>query len=110
MPEHPPTTKSMSTTAAGKALPELVRQVSRQETRVVLEENGHPVAAIVSSADLERLTQLDEAREDEWAVFDEIHARNIDRDPDEVERDVAEAIAEMRQEERSKRKSHQGRR
>jgi prevent-host-death family protein len=106
MREREPVTQTMSTSAASKALPNLVYQVSRQETRVVVEENGKPVAAIVSTEDLARLTQLDKQRTEEWRVFEEIHGRNRDKDPDDVERDVAEAIAEMREEERRTRKPH----
>jgi hypothetical protein len=109
MREREPLTQTMSTSAACRALPELVHMVSRQEMRVVVEENGQPVAAIVSPADLARLTRLDEQRAMEWEVFDEIHALNRDKDPDEVERDVAEAIAEMRMEERHRRKPRRAR-
>ncbi|MHB8575579.1 MAG: type II toxin-antitoxin system prevent-host-death family antitoxin [Dehalococcoidia bacterium] len=37
----------------------LLRTVSRKEARVVVEENGRPVAAIVSMDDLARLTTLE---------------------------------------------------
>jgi prevent-host-death family protein len=97
-------TQVMTIPAASKALPELVQKVSRRQTRVVVEEDGKPLAAIISADDLARLNQLDARREEEWQVFEEIHALNRDKDPDEVDRDVAEAIAEMRQEERAKRK------
>jgi len=40
---------------------------------------------------------------DLWSVIDEIHARNRDKDPEEIERDIAEAIAEVRAEERARR-------
>jgi hypothetical protein len=50
--------------------------------------------------DFERWTRLDREREERFRVIDEIHARNADREPDEVERDVAEEIASMRRENR----------
>jgi hypothetical protein len=81
-----------------------VQSVSRQERRVVLEEQGEPVAVIVSTDDLERLKELDGRQARAWQVFDEIHARNRDVDPDEVDREVERAIAEVRALER-KRKS-----
>jgi hypothetical protein len=40
---------------------------------------------------------------DPFAILDEIHARNADRDPDEAEQDVAEEIAAMREEQRRQR-------
>ena len=43
---------------------------------------------------------MEKDREQLWSVVDEIHARNQEKDPDEVERDVAEALAEVRAERR----------
>ena len=102
MRERQPMTQTMTINDAERDFGNLVRKVSRHETRVVVEEGGTPVAAIVSTEDLRRLTQIDGLRAKEWEVFDEIHALNRDKDPDEVERDVAEAVAEMREEERRK--------
>jgi hypothetical protein len=70
--------------------------VSKHEARVVVEENGKPVSALVSPSDLEQLRRLDAYRADPWTVVDEIQAKNRDRRPEEVERDVAEAIEEIR--------------
>jgi prevent-host-death family protein len=106
MSQRRPMTQVMTTSAASKVLPELVQKVSRRDVRVVVEQDGKPLAAIISAYDLARLAQLDARRAEEWQVFVEIHARNSDKDPEEVERDVAEAIAEMRQEERAKRNPH----
>ncbi len=39
-----------------------------------------------------------EARERAWAVIERIGERNADKDPDEVLRDVTEAVEEVRQE------------
>jgi hypothetical protein len=45
----------------------------------------------------------DAEREERWRIVDEIQTRNLDKDPDQVERDVAEAVAEARaQADRSK--------
>lgn len=59
------------------------------------------MAAIVSAQDLEQLNQMDLEREQRWAAFGAIGERNADKDPQEVERDVAEAIDELRQEQRA---------
>ena len=39
---------------------------------------------------------MEARREDGWKAIQELRARNRDMDPDEVERDVAKAIAEVR--------------
>jgi len=45
---------------------------------------------------------MDTRREDGWKAIEEIRARNKDKDPEEVERDVAEAIADIRAERRAR--------
>jgi PHD/YefM family antitoxin component YafN of YafNO toxin-antitoxin module len=96
MPKKERITETLSTTDASDTFPELVRKVSGKGARVIVEENGKAVAAIVSVLDLERLNRLDQKQDKAWEVFEEIHARNAQVDPDEVERDVAEALAEVR--------------
>jgi prevent-host-death family protein len=103
MREREPMTQTMNTIDASKAFPKLVERVSKHEARVVVEENGRPVAALVSAADLEQLRRLDAYHEDPWRVVDEIHARNRDKKTKEIERDVGEALSEARAEHRAQR-------
>jgi prevent-host-death family protein len=98
MPEHGARTVAIESSEAGEHWSELLRTVVRSEARILVQERGTTVAALVSAGDLERLARLDAEREARWQVVDEIHARNRDKDPDEVERDVAEALAEVRAE------------
>lgn len=98
MTEREPVTLTTTMNTVQRDLRELVKKVSKRETRVVLEEDGKAVAVLVSTDDLEQLRRLDSYRKDPWKVIDAIHARNLDKDPEEVERDVAEAIAEVRAE------------
>ena len=102
MPEREPMTQTISITDAEREFGKLVRKVSTHATRVVVEENDQPVAAPVSTDDLEQLRRLDAYHQDPWRVIDEIHAKNQDKDPEEVERDVAEAIAELRAADRAR--------
>jgi prevent-host-death family protein len=96
MRNREPMTQTVNTEAASEAFNDLVKKVSRHETRVLVEEHGKPVAAIVSPEDLQRLTQLDAEWEEDWRVFDDIHSRNQDKNPEEVERDVAAALTAVR--------------
>lgn len=98
MATHKVATQTVSRSDAPGNFGGLVDEVVQKGTRVVVEDDGRPVAALVSTADLDRLNRLDGYREDPWSVIEEIHARNKDKDPEEVERDVAEAIAEVRRE------------
>lgn len=101
MAERHPLTQTMKASQARQEWSQLLNKVFRRETRVLVEKDGIPVAAIVSAQDLERLNHMEARREDGWQAIQEIGARNRDKDPDEVERDVAEEIAAMRAERRA---------
>ncbi|MBM2812723.1 MAG: Antitoxin [Chloroflexi bacterium] len=102
MAAHKLTTQTVTTTDAGRDFPKLVRKVSRQETRVVVEENGKPVAAIISARDLEHLTEMEAALTERFKVVEQIQSKNADLGPDEVQRIVDEEIAAMRAERRDR--------
>ena len=102
MAEREHMTQDLTINDVQKDFRPLMNRVSKQETRVLVEEDGRPAAALVSPDDLDQLRRLDAYRRDPWSVIDEIHARNRDRDSDEVERDVADAIAEVRAENRAR--------
>jgi hypothetical protein len=78
-------------------------KVERVRLRVVVQQDGKDVAAVISAYDLERLEALDRRAAEGWQAIQEIRARNAHFDPEEVERDIAEAIAEVRAEARAKR-------
>ncbi len=44
---------------------------------------------------------MEAKRDSLWEAFEAIGARNADKDPDEVERDIAEEIEAMRRERRA---------
>jgi hypothetical protein len=75
-------------------------QIERGDVRVILQQNGKDVVAVISAYDLERLEMLDRRAAEGFKAVEEVWARNADLDPDEVEQDIAEAIAEMRAEAR----------
>ena len=100
MRERQPMTQTMKASQARQEFSQLLNKVFRRETRVIVEKSGIPVAAIISTEDLERLTRLEAERQARFKVIDEIHARNRDQRVDEVERDVAEEIAAMRAEQK----------
>jgi PHD/YefM family antitoxin component YafN of YafNO toxin-antitoxin module len=87
---------------AGELVNTLLGEVARNQVRLVIQQDGKEVAALVSAYDLERLEALDRRAAEGWKAIQEIWARNADIDPEEAERDIAEAIAEMRTERRAK--------
>jgi prevent-host-death family protein len=76
----------------------LVNQVYRKETRVLVEKSGIPVAALVSAEDLARLARLDAEREERRQLLARMREPFRDVPPEQVERDVAALVAEVRAE------------
>ena len=97
--------RTVDVSEAGALLGELLGRVERSQVRLVIQQDGKDVAALISAHDLERLEMLDRRAADGWAAIQEIWARNVDIDPEEAERDIAEAIAEVRAEARAKAKA-----
>ncbi len=101
MRDRAPMTQTMKISDVKSKLSSLVNEVYRKETRVLVEKAGMPVAALVSAEDLGRLARLDEAgeaRERRFAVVDRMREAFKDVPPEEIERETARAIAEVRAE------------
>lgn len=98
-----PTMKSLTLSDAREHFAEVLAQVSRGETRIRVEKSGEPVAGIVSAPDLERLTQFEEERAKDFAILDEISEAFKDVPAEEIEREVARALAATRARRRAKR-------
>ena len=91
--QQPPTqTLNISTVRA--ELTTLLNRVSRKEARVIVEESGIPVAALVSPDDLERLAQLDRQRAERFAIIDEVRAAFSGVPDEEIERETDRILAE----------------
>ena len=97
------TSTRMSVADVQNDLEALVDRVRPGETRVVIEKDGHPVAVLVSPRDLERMEQFETEWEQDFAVFDEIGAAFAGVPADEIERETARALAEVRAERRAMR-------
>ena len=95
-------TETMTATAVREHWSDVVNKVARNETRVVVEKSGAPVVVIISARDYEWLKELDARRE---AMHEALMAFS---EPfkavpvDELEREVAKAIAEVRAENRQR--------
>jgi prevent-host-death family protein len=100
MPEQP-TTQTMKISEVKQQLNRLVNQVYRRETRVMVEKSGIPVAGIVSAEDLRRLDRLDRERAERFKVLEEFGEAFKDVPVEELEREVARALAEVRAERRT---------
>jgi prevent-host-death family protein len=86
-------------------LSSLVNEVYRKERRILVEKAGIPVAAIISANDLERLVQFERDWEERFEVVDRMREAFKDVPPDQIERDVAAIVREMRDEREAARRS-----
>ena len=94
MCEQCPTTQTMTISAVKNTLSSVVTEVSRKQTRVLIEKDGIPVAALVSAEDLRILSRLDEKQAERRRVVDAMRAPFRDVPPEEIERETAKAVAE----------------
>jgi prevent-host-death family protein len=79
-------------------LSNLVNEVYREKTRVLIEKAGIPVAALVSIEDLERLAQLDKERAERRRVLESMREPFRGVPAEEIERETEKAVAEVRAE------------
>ena len=96
MPSRQPVTEQMNASEARQQWSELLDRVLRKEARVVVEKSGIPVAAVVSTDDLERLALLEQEREKDFKVIDELREAFKDVPEEEIEREADRAIEEAR--------------
>ncbi len=96
MNNTPPATQTMKITDVKNQLSSLVNKVYRKETRVLVEKAGIPVAGLVSPADLERLEQRDNDREELFALIARMREAFKDVPPEEIERETDRIIARNR--------------
>jgi prevent-host-death family protein len=102
MHEREPKTQTLGASEACQQWSHLLDKVSRREARIIVERSGVPVAALVSAEDLERLTRIERERAERWAIIERVGARNADIAQEEIEQDIADAIEEVRSEERTR--------
>ncbi|MCC7367974.1 MAG: hypothetical protein IT306_06105 [Chloroflexi bacterium] len=84
-----------------QALPSVVQDGER----VVVEENGVAIAALVSLEDLRQLRRLDSRREAFFATLERIGAAFAGEDPEESDRISALAVQEVREQMRREREA-----
>ncbi len=96
MREQHPMTQTIKASEVRQNWSQVLNQVARKQTRVLVEKSGIPVAALVSAEDLERLNHLEEQRERGFAAMDRISAAFAEVPVEELEAEVTKAIATVR--------------
>lgn len=75
---------------------QLLNKVFRDQTRVVVEKSGIPVAAVISAEELERFIRLEEQIERNFAVLDEVGEKFKEISAQEIEQEVNKALSKIR--------------
>lgn len=96
MTQSAPLMETIKLSEAERQLGHVVDRVFRHGIRVLVEQSGIPVAAIVSTADLRRLNGLEARRHEQVEAIREFSRAFADVPLDELERQVARANAEAR--------------
>jgi prevent-host-death family protein len=94
--EKEPDIQTIQLSEVNGPLLRLVSKVSRQETRVLVEDAGEPVAALVSAEDLRRLNDLDRTWDERTRAIERFSKAFADVPADEVEADVARIVEKRR--------------
>ena len=79
---------------------QLLNKVFRGQTRVVVEKSGIPVAAVISSEDLKRFTQMEEQRAERFKALDNMRDAFKDVPQEELECEINKALVQIRAEKR----------
>ncbi len=85
--------KKMSAKEARDRFAEVLGQVHYGKDTVIVEKQGKPMVAVI---DVEWYDRLMKAWDEPFKVFDRIWAKNTGKDFNKVQKDVVEAIAEVR--------------
>ena|SRR3712207_625294 len=102
MDEREPRVRRVTEPELQGAWPDLRDAVQRGEMRVLVEHEGRPAVALVAARDLERLLRYERQRRDEFRAFQEVSDAFKDVPLEELEREVARTIAEVRAENRAR--------
>ena len=86
--------KRISAKDARAQFSEILGMVRFGKETVIVEKQGKPVVAVIDIDLYERWVSEREAR---LKVFDEVRSKNRGKTPQEVEKDVAETVTEVRQ-------------
>lgn len=102
-----PVEEHMKLTDTKQHLSEVVNRVAQGEARVVIEKSGLPVAALVSAEEYRRFVKSDEGWQERTAAMERIGATFADVPFEEIEAEVARALASVRAKIRAERAARQ---
>ena len=75
---------------------QLLNKVFRDETEVIVEKSGIPVAAIVSTKDYKKLQQIKQQQKQDFALVKSIRTAFADQSPEQIQLGVDQSLTEVR--------------
>ncbi|HEU5439610.1 MAG TPA: type II toxin-antitoxin system prevent-host-death family antitoxin [Ktedonobacterales bacterium] len=91
--------RTMSEAEVGQKWAEVVEEVTRERARIIVEQGGVPVAAVISADELDRYKRLDrEAQERMTALLERARAPYQGKSDEEIMEEVGKVIEEVRAE------------
>jgi prevent-host-death family protein len=90
-------TQTITASTARQEWSKILKKVFQEETRIVVEKSGIPVAAIIPAGDLKRLDQLEKERAERFRILDEVKAAFKDIPEAEIEKETDKALSRVRQ-------------
>lgn len=103
MRDHDSKLQTMNISDVKTRISSVVNQVSRGNTRILVEKSGIPIAAFVSVDDLRRLQQFEQRREEFFSMIDRAQKAFDDVSPEEIEQETDRIIARNRATDRAAR-------
>jgi prevent-host-death family protein len=103
MPERKAATQTMKVTDARQQFSDIINRVHNERRRVLIEKQGIPVAAIISTRDLERFDWLEAQRAERFKALELTGDTFKDTPTEELDREVAAAISRGRRDTSRKR-------
>lgn len=101
MREQEPKTKTLKASEARQQWSDVINQVFRRETRIIVEKSGIPVAAIISANDLQRMEDSEKRREEKFKALDATRKAFKGIPDKELEREISKAITTVRRQNRN---------
>lgn len=93
-------TQVMKSSEVRQQWSQLLNNVFRNQTRVVVEKSGIPIAAVISTEELKRFIQLEEQRKKRFKALDRMREAFKGVPVKKLEQEVNKAVTEVRLEKR----------
>lgn len=107
MTNRTPATETIKASEARQQWSALLNEIFRGDKRVVVEKNGIPVIALISAKDFKSFQRHDRQQRERFRILEQMSEPFKDVPPEEIEREVARAIQEVREEGRRARQQRE---